>query len=511
MLGINRRAATYTYSAAMVLLLLYLVYLVRSTLFVFVLALLFAYLLSPLVNLLDRFLPGRTRTPALALAYVIFIGVGGFSDYSDRHYRSGAGYCPDEEVTATCCRVGSSRRRSATPGMNSLKGELVGRARSRDGEAIQRSGFRPTAIWFEFLTVASELIYVVIIPILAFFFLKDGKGMRAHILEIVDRGPRRESCSMKSWRISTCCWPITCVRCSGLSLAAFTAYSIFFSIMGVPYGVLLAAIAGMLEFIPMSVRWLRRHRSRGSRCWRRSCAGDLDLPDDFSRDAGLHSLSPLDGQRRRIAPAADLIRRLRGRRNRRHRGNLSLRPSIGVGADSLPALAQIAAHDAHGLNPPDRPARLPPAAHAPASYFQRVRSGAMRCINSSTKPRGIAAKSEGGKENENQITHSRIDGRRRGDGWPRVFFGFGFGAPAPVPDLCCASRARRDGLHASRARTRIFVDRGLLRPGWTAMGLARRILGATALCWRTFRSASLSRRKVLRRLLAPVSVRSLRA
>ena len=36
------------------MLLLYLVYLVRSTLFVFILALLFAYLLSPLVNLLDR-------------------------------------------------------------------------------------------------------------------------------------------------------------------------------------------------------------------------------------------------------------------------------------------------------------------------------------------------------------------------------------------------------------------------------------------------------------------------
>ncbi len=36
-----------------------------------------------------------------------------------------------------------------------------------------------------------------------------------------------------------------------LALAAFTAYSIFFSIMGVPYAVLLAALAGMLEFIPM--------------------------------------------------------------------------------------------------------------------------------------------------------------------------------------------------------------------------------------------------------------------
>src|SRR5438477_12196690 len=75
MLGIDRKAARYTWTAAAVLVLLFLIYEVRSTLFIFILAVLFAYLLSPLVNLLDRFLPTRTRTPALALAYVIFIGV----------------------------------------------------------------------------------------------------------------------------------------------------------------------------------------------------------------------------------------------------------------------------------------------------------------------------------------------------------------------------------------------------------------------------------------------------
>src|SRR5580658_7848947 len=75
MLGINRRAASCTFTAAVVLLSLYLVYMVRSTLFVFTLAILFAYLLSPLVNFLDRFLPGRTRTPALALAFIIFVAL----------------------------------------------------------------------------------------------------------------------------------------------------------------------------------------------------------------------------------------------------------------------------------------------------------------------------------------------------------------------------------------------------------------------------------------------------
>src|ERR1051326_498257 len=75
MLGIDRKAAKYTWTAAAVVLLLCLIYLVRSTLFIFILAVLLAYLLSPLVNLLDRFLPSRTRAPGIALSYVIFVGL----------------------------------------------------------------------------------------------------------------------------------------------------------------------------------------------------------------------------------------------------------------------------------------------------------------------------------------------------------------------------------------------------------------------------------------------------
>ena len=75
MLGIDA-AARYTWTAAVVLLLLCLVYLVRSTLFIFI---------SGAAVRLSAFAAGeparprsarkRTRTPALALAYLIFVGV----------------------------------------------------------------------------------------------------------------------------------------------------------------------------------------------------------------------------------------------------------------------------------------------------------------------------------------------------------------------------------------------------------------------------------------------------
>src|SRR4051812_7396155 len=76
MLGIDRRAASYVWTAACVILLLVTIYMMRKTLFVFVLAVLLAYLISPLVDIIDRLLPGRrTRMAALALAYVIFVGL----------------------------------------------------------------------------------------------------------------------------------------------------------------------------------------------------------------------------------------------------------------------------------------------------------------------------------------------------------------------------------------------------------------------------------------------------
>ena len=63
--GLDRRAASYTWTVLFILLLLAVVYLIRETLFVFALALLFSYLLWPLVGCLRSSLPlnGIIRYP----------------------------------------------------------------------------------------------------------------------------------------------------------------------------------------------------------------------------------------------------------------------------------------------------------------------------------------------------------------------------------------------------------------------------------------------------------------
>lgn len=246
MLGIDRRAARYTFTAAFVLLLLYLVYLVRVTLFIFILALLFAYLLSPLVDALDRLLPGRTRTPALALAYLFFLGLVVLAAVQI------GGRIVDQarDLEGKLPAMIESLKGPPPAGATSLEAEVIEKVRT---QMAQRAGdlisMLPAAS-LKFVTVASDLIYVVIIPILAFFFLKDAPQIRQHLLDLVQDNSHRELLDevMADVHLLLAHYMRALVV---LVVAAFTAYSIFFTIMGLPYGVLLAAVAGILEFIPM--------------------------------------------------------------------------------------------------------------------------------------------------------------------------------------------------------------------------------------------------------------------
>src|SRR5471030_116794 len=211
MFGIDRRAARYTFTAAAVLLLLWLVYLVRSTLFIFTLALLFAYLLSPLVNALDRLLPGkRTRTPALALAYVIFVAASVLVGM-----QIGSRVVAEANTLAkrfpSMIAVWEQPSPAASDAVNSFKAQVVGMVRARIAERSSDLIAALPQFGLQFLTVASDLIFVVIIPVLAFFFLKDGDQIRERILDLVESGEPRAFLD-EFWPTWTCCWRTICAR-----------------------------------------------------------------------------------------------------------------------------------------------------------------------------------------------------------------------------------------------------------------------------------------------------------
>jgi len=249
MLGIDARAARYTWTAAFVLLLLCLVYLMRTTLFVFIVALLFGYLLAPLVNVIDRFLPAsRTRTPALAIAYLIFIAAlfVGVTQIGSRAAEQANALA--KSMPALLARV-ERPSESLPANVNAFKAQIVQRVEdqlSRSSGDIISSLPRAGA---KILSVASNLVYLVIVPILGFFFLKDGREIRRRFLEMID--DNRLRAQMDDLLVDLNLLLAHYMRALViLPLATFTSFSIFFSILGVPFSILLAALAALLEFIP---------------------------------------------------------------------------------------------------------------------------------------------------------------------------------------------------------------------------------------------------------------------
>lgn len=250
MLGFDRRAAQFVWTAALVILLLYTLFLMRKTVFVFILAVLFAYLVAPLVNALDRALPTRTRTAALALAYVIFVGVVGTAGFAvgSRVVEQAARL--SKELPASFEKWKAPPEGRAPTMFEKYRIDIIEKVQSEVSTKASTLVSTVPEATSKFVAIASELLYVILVPILAFFFLKDGRAIRQHVLELFELGPRRALLAdvMADLDDLLAHYMRALVV---ISVITFIAYAVSFSLMGVPYAVLLSAIGAVLEFIPM--------------------------------------------------------------------------------------------------------------------------------------------------------------------------------------------------------------------------------------------------------------------
>lgn len=106
------------------------------------------------------------------------------------------------------------------------------------------------AIGKKIVSAAEGLIIVVVVPILSFFFLKDAKAIRENFLHFAGDGAQRSMLRDIARDINVLLAQY--VRAlTLLSMATLIFFTTYFALTGVPYGQLLAAIAGLLEFIPV--------------------------------------------------------------------------------------------------------------------------------------------------------------------------------------------------------------------------------------------------------------------
>ena len=250
MLGLDPRAARAAWTVFFVALLITVVFLIRRTLLIFTAALLFAYLLSPLVDLVNRFTPRKfSRTLSLAIVYLLLLALIG---------TAGAliGSRILDEASALAGRLPQyvQNRELLTqfpvpswlePYREQLIAALRKQVQENAGEIVpflQRLGGHVVSL-------IGNLGFVILVPILSFFFLKDGSAFRSTLLDQIDDKRRAFVDSiMADLHVLLALFMRALVI---LSLATFLFYTAFLQIIGVPYAVLLSGVAAVLEFIPV--------------------------------------------------------------------------------------------------------------------------------------------------------------------------------------------------------------------------------------------------------------------
>ena len=248
MLAIDKRALQISWTVFLFLLLLAVVYQIRETLLVFAGAIFFAYMLSPIVGLIERFIP-RRRALALGIVYICLVGslVG-----------LGFALVPTlaSEATSLAMRLPSliNSGKVATlhlpTWMEPMRDQVMA-ALHKEAANLQESvvPFIQSAST-QILSGVGAIIPAILVPILAFFFLKDARAMRSAIVEVFDSEPRRNTVDSILAEMHTMLQSYIRALVI-LAVASFAAWAIFLTVMGEPYELLLAGLAGILEFIPV--------------------------------------------------------------------------------------------------------------------------------------------------------------------------------------------------------------------------------------------------------------------
>jgi predicted PurR-regulated permease PerM len=249
MFGIDGKAARAAWTVFLVALLLFLIYWIRETLVIFTIALFFGYMISPLVDFVYQRTPARfSRTASLAAVYlllVLFLATAGAWIGSRIAEQAGSlvSRWPElvEKGEALMQRpVPEWLEPLRTKAMEMVRTQASGNDRILP--LLQAGGKK-------ILAAVSNLVYVILIPLLAFYFVKDGKRFRRAMLEYF-AGPRKRRLFAGILGDVNDLLAQYMRALLVLSALTFIFYAAFFGIVGLPYALLLAGIASLLEFIP---------------------------------------------------------------------------------------------------------------------------------------------------------------------------------------------------------------------------------------------------------------------
>lgn len=246
MLGIDSHALRVVWTIFLFGLLLAVVYFIRDTLILLGGAVFFAYMILPVVDAMERLMPKR-RNLALAIVYILL--AGGLVTVGIRLVSTIA-----DEATSLATSLPALVNRGNL--MNQVP--LPDWLRPKVMEALtgEATNIEHSVVPFiqhlgaQILSGLGLLLPLILIPILAFFLLKDALRIRSALIGSVDDGHDRTMLEdlLDDVHVLLSKYIRALIL---LAVASFTAWITFLSLMRYPYELLLAGLAGILEFIPV--------------------------------------------------------------------------------------------------------------------------------------------------------------------------------------------------------------------------------------------------------------------
>lgn len=220
-------------------------------LIVFLFAILFAYLLDPLVNLVGRTPLGKaSRSRSILVVYVVLVCVlvGTFTLLGPTLVEEAHTFGTQlptliENVTSGQIAHQIGTRRGWSQATQLRAAEFLSSHREKLIELAQEAGSRLAAI-------AANAIWILLIPILAIFFLRDGREFVNTIIETTERRAQRQL--LRGIFDDLHEMLASYIRAQLiLAIISGVVYTLVLTAMRVPYSFVLGAIGGILEFIPM--------------------------------------------------------------------------------------------------------------------------------------------------------------------------------------------------------------------------------------------------------------------
>jgi predicted PurR-regulated permease PerM len=248
MMGIDYRALKIAWTVFLFVLLLLVVWYIRTTLVLFAAAIFFAYMLYPVVGLTERFIK-RRRGLALAIVYCALVGLMVLLGFQLLPALAAqaiqlATHLPALVATGTVAKLPLPHfleplRAQLIPILNRTATNL---------EASVVPFLRDTGV--KLLSGLGAILPIILVPILAFFFLKDARAIQDTLVgNFPDRQDRRMFNMILGDIHSVLRNYIRALVL--LALASFAAWAVFLSVMRYPYDLLLAGLSALLEFIPV--------------------------------------------------------------------------------------------------------------------------------------------------------------------------------------------------------------------------------------------------------------------